>query len=70
MDEEQIILDVMQKAIMRANIDYPGIEGGRRRDPILRDSEESRHLAVAAMNGLRKAGFEIVGEAADDADRA
>jgi hypothetical protein len=66
MDDDEIVLDVMQKAIMRANIDYPGLEGGRRRDPILRDSEESRHLAVAAMNGLHKAGFKIV-EAGGDA---
>ncbi|MEK4032340.1 hypothetical protein WOC76_22290 [Methylocystis sp. IM3] len=54
------ILDVMQRAIERANIDYPGIEGGRPRDPILRQKEESRHLALAAMNGLHRAGFKIL----------
>ncbi len=59
-EDEEEILDVMQKAIERANIDYPGLEGGRRRDPVLRDSEESRHLALAAMNGLHRAGFRIV----------
>jgi hypothetical protein len=60
MDEDDIVLDVMQKAIMRANIDYPGLEGGRRRDPVLRDSEDSRHLALATLNGLHKAGFKIM----------
>ncbi|RNJ48141.1 hypothetical protein [Methylocystis hirsuta] len=59
-EDEEEALEVMQRAIMRANVDYPGFEGGRPRDPILRDSDESRHLAMAAMNGLRKAGFEIV----------
>jgi hypothetical protein len=60
MDEDDIVVDVMQKAIMRANIDYPGLEGGRRRDPVLRDSEDSRHLALAALNGLHKVGFKVV----------
>ncbi len=60
MEDEEEILDVMQNAIERANIDYPGLEGGRRRDPVLRDREESRHLALAAMNGLHRAGFKII----------
>ena len=59
-EDELEILDVMQKAIERANIDYPGIEGGRSRDLIRHTPEESRHLAVAALNGLHRAGFKIV----------
>lgn len=58
--DEMEILDVIQKAIERANIDYPGIEGGRPRDPVLRPKEESRHLALAAMNELHRAGFKIL----------
>jgi hypothetical protein len=59
-EDQEEILEVMQRAIERANIDYPGIEGGRPRDLIRHSSEESRHLAVAAMNGLHRAGFTIV----------
>jgi hypothetical protein len=70
MDENQDeILDVMQKAIERANIDYPGIEGGRPRDLIRHSIEESRHLAVSAMNGLHRAGFKIV-KMGEDANRS
>ena len=61
MKEDDVeILDVMQKAIERANIDYPGIEGGRQRDLVRHTPEEGRHLAVAALNGLHRAGFKIV----------
>ena len=59
-EDEVEILDVMQKAIERANIDYPGIEGGRQRDLVRHTPEEGRHLAVAALNGLHRAGFKIV----------
>ena len=59
-EDEAEILDVMQKAIERANIDFPGIEEGRPRDLIRHSSEESRHLAVVALNGLHRAGFKIV----------
>ncbi len=52
-EDEEEILDVMEQAIERANIDYTGLEAAVDAIRVLRDSEESRHLALAAQGRIQ-----------------
>jgi hypothetical protein len=52
-------------AISTANIDHPNMPQGTIREQIIRSSEESEHLAKAAMAALELAGFEIVPKVKD-----
>jgi hypothetical protein len=62
---EAKIIRIMRDAISTANIDHPNMPQGTIREQIIRSSEESDHLAKAAMAALELAGFEIVPKVKD-----
>jgi hypothetical protein len=53
------ITRIILMALQNANINFPELGGGRVRNAVYRDAEESAHLGRAVLHALRDAGFVI-----------
>jgi hypothetical protein len=59
---EYSVLEVIERSIQSANIDFPDAGDGTTRDRIYHSQEDSLHLARAVMAGLTRAGYKIAKE--------